>query len=156
MAVRPKRKMENNSELTLVCLCSLSIRIIKALNADELSLFSERIRFLDKKIQPGLSKLHWSTKGTASAFINDCRVHSNKVSHFWNTHTHAHTWIDSQIDSVVKSLCSSSRQNSSGLSLSRVVWISMLVQWITTDKHRWWSWSASMSSLVKLMDIAGP
>ncbi|KAI2662835.1 Dynein axonemal heavy chain 2 [Labeo rohita] len=54
-------------------------RIIKALNADELGLFSERIRFLDRKIQPGLSKLHWSTKGTSSVFINDCRVHANKV-----------------------------------------------------------------------------
>ncbi|XP_043099095.1 dynein axonemal heavy chain 2-like [Puntigrus tetrazona] len=54
-------------------------RIIKALNEDELCLFSERIRFLDRKIQPGLSKLHWSTKGTSSVFINDCRVHANKV-----------------------------------------------------------------------------
>ncbi|XP_051578639.1 dynein axonemal heavy chain 2 [Myxocyprinus asiaticus] len=54
-------------------------RIIMALNADELGLFSERIRFLDKKIKPGLSKLHWSTKETANVFINDCRVHANKV-----------------------------------------------------------------------------
>ncbi|TRY86536.1 hypothetical protein DNTS_031646 [Danionella cerebrum] len=54
-------------------------RIIKALDADELGLFSERIRFLDRKIQPGLSKLLWSTKGTSSTFINDCRVHANKV-----------------------------------------------------------------------------
>ncbi|XP_065104586.1 dynein axonemal heavy chain 2-like [Paramisgurnus dabryanus] len=54
-------------------------RIITALNAEEMGLFSERIRFLNKKFQPGLTKLHWSTKGTANVFINDCRVHANKV-----------------------------------------------------------------------------
>nr|XP_055054184.1 LOW QUALITY PROTEIN: dynein axonemal heavy chain 2 [Misgurnus anguillicaudatus] len=54
-------------------------RIITALNAEEMGLFSERIRFLNKKFQPGLTKLHWSTKGTANIFINDCRVHANKV-----------------------------------------------------------------------------
>ncbi len=87
MPVRNKMKMGGKiTELNLIYLCSLSIRIIKALNADELGLFSERIRFLDRKIQPGLSKLHWSTKGTASIFINDCRVHANKVSSFWHTH----------------------------------------------------------------------
>ncbi|XP_056602033.1 dynein axonemal heavy chain 2 isoform X3 [Triplophysa dalaica] len=54
-------------------------RIIMALNAVEMGLFSEKIRFLNKKIQPGLSKLHWSTKGAANVFINDYRVHANKV-----------------------------------------------------------------------------
>lgn len=51
-----------------------------ALSPEELGLFKERIRFLDKKIQPGLSKLLWSTKGASSFFINDCRLHASKVS----------------------------------------------------------------------------
>ncbi|XP_076145705.1 dynein axonemal heavy chain 2 [Alosa pseudoharengus] len=54
-------------------------RIILALSPEELGLFKERIRFLDKKIQPGLSKLLWSTKGASSFFINDCRLHASKV-----------------------------------------------------------------------------
>lgn len=54
-------------------------RIIAALSPDTLGLFQERIHFLDKKIQPGLSKLLWSSKGATSLFINDCRLHASKV-----------------------------------------------------------------------------
>ncbi|KAG9346625.1 hypothetical protein JZ751_006936 [Albula glossodonta] len=54
-------------------------RIISALSAEELGLFRERIRFLDKKIQPGLSKLLWSSRGASSFFINDCRLQASKV-----------------------------------------------------------------------------
>ncbi|PIO38637.1 hypothetical protein AB205_0076840, partial [Aquarana catesbeiana] len=54
-------------------------RIISALSTEERSLFRERIRFLDKKIQPGLTKLHWSSKGASSAFINDCLLHASKI-----------------------------------------------------------------------------
>ncbi|XP_072006034.1 dynein axonemal heavy chain 2 [Engystomops pustulosus] len=54
-------------------------RIIAALSPEERGLFRERIRFLDKKIQPGLTKLHWSSKGASSAFINDCLLHASKI-----------------------------------------------------------------------------
>ncbi|XP_053575482.1 dynein axonemal heavy chain 2 [Bombina bombina] len=54
-------------------------RIIDALSPAERGLFREQIRFLDKKIQPGLSKLRWSSKGVSSAFINDCLLHISKV-----------------------------------------------------------------------------
>lgn len=55
-------------------------RIIAALTAETLGLFQEHIRSLDKKIQPGLSKMLWSSKGATSLFISDCRLHANKVS----------------------------------------------------------------------------
>ncbi|KAI4898373.1 hypothetical protein NFI96_012388, partial [Prochilodus magdalenae] len=54
-------------------------RIIAALSSEELGLFRERIRFLDKKIQPGLSKLQWSSKGASNFFIGECRLHASKV-----------------------------------------------------------------------------
>ncbi|XP_043933259.1 dynein axonemal heavy chain 2 [Protopterus annectens] len=54
-------------------------RIIAALSPEERGLFRERIRFLDKKIQPGLTKLLWSSKGASSYFINECRLHASKV-----------------------------------------------------------------------------
>ncbi|KAM9407837.1 LOW QUALITY PROTEIN: dynein axonemal heavy chain 2 [Salvelinus alpinus] len=54
-------------------------RIIASLSAEELGLFRERLRFLDKKIQPGLSKLLWSSKGASSFFIKDCRLHASKI-----------------------------------------------------------------------------
>ncbi|KAM4675882.1 dynein axonemal heavy chain 2 [Discoglossus pictus] len=54
-------------------------RIIEALSPEERGLFRERIRFLDKKIQPGLTKLHWSSKGASIAFINECLLHASKV-----------------------------------------------------------------------------
>lgn len=57
-----------------------SNRVISALSPDTMGLFQERINFLDKKIQPGLSKLLWSSKGATSLFISECRLHASKVS----------------------------------------------------------------------------
>ncbi|XP_048653960.1 dynein axonemal heavy chain 2 isoform X2 [Marmota marmota marmota] len=54
-------------------------RIIAMLSEDEQALFKERIRFLDKKIHPGLKKLHWALKGASAFFITDCRIHASKV-----------------------------------------------------------------------------
>ena len=56
------------------------LRIIAALSLEERGLFRERIKFLDKKIHPGLTKLTWAAKGISDYFINDCRVHAGKVS----------------------------------------------------------------------------
>ncbi|XP_075968107.1 dynein axonemal heavy chain 2 [Anarhichas minor] len=54
-------------------------RIIGMLSPDELGLFRERIGFMNKKIQPGLTKLLWSSKGAANFFIQECLLHVNKV-----------------------------------------------------------------------------
>lgn len=54
-------------------------RIISMLSTEERGLFRERIRYLDRKIQPGLKKLHWSLKGASTVFISECRLHASKV-----------------------------------------------------------------------------
>ncbi|VFV46779.1 low quality protein: dynein heavy [Lynx pardinus] len=54
-------------------------RIIAVLSPDEQALFKERIRFLDKKIRPGLKKLHWALKGASAFFITECRIHASKL-----------------------------------------------------------------------------
>ncbi|XP_036369342.1 dynein heavy chain 2, axonemal-like [Octopus sinensis] len=54
-------------------------RIINSLNQNERGLFKERIKFLDKKISPGLSKLTWNSKGTTDSFITDCRNTAEKI-----------------------------------------------------------------------------
>ncbi|KAF1380471.1 hypothetical protein PFLUV_G00164080 [Perca fluviatilis] len=54
-------------------------RIIGMLSPDEFDLFRERIRFMDKKIQPGLTKLLWFSKGASNVFIRECLLHVDKV-----------------------------------------------------------------------------
>ncbi|XP_063098621.1 dynein axonemal heavy chain 2 isoform X6 [Cavia porcellus] len=54
-------------------------RIIAMLSPDEQALFKERIRFLDKKIHPGLKNLNWALKGASAFFITECRIHASKV-----------------------------------------------------------------------------
>ncbi|XP_066933177.1 dynein axonemal heavy chain 2-like [Clytia hemisphaerica] len=54
-------------------------RIIAILTPEERALFKERIRFLDKKIHPGLTKLSWASKGISEYYVNECRLNSNKV-----------------------------------------------------------------------------
>lgn len=55
-------------------------RIIAVLSPEERSLFKERIRSLDKKIHPGLTKLTWASKGISDYFIGECRNNCSKVS----------------------------------------------------------------------------
>ncbi|XP_052234681.1 dynein axonemal heavy chain 2-like isoform X14 [Dreissena polymorpha] len=54
-------------------------RIIAALSPEERGLFRERIRFLDKKVHPGLTKLTWASKGISDYFVTECRLNSNKI-----------------------------------------------------------------------------
>ncbi|KAM4540607.1 dynein axonemal heavy chain 2-like [Fundulus diaphanus] len=54
-------------------------RIIGMLSQDELGLFRERVRFLDRKIEPGMTKLLWLSQGASNHFINESLVHVDKV-----------------------------------------------------------------------------
>ncbi|XP_062240587.1 dynein axonemal heavy chain 2 [Platichthys flesus] len=54
-------------------------RVIATLSPDELGLFRERIHLMDMKIQPGLTKLMWLSKGPSHLFIRDCLLHVDKV-----------------------------------------------------------------------------
>lgn len=45
----------------------------------EFGLFREKFRFIDKKIEPGLNKLQWSSKEASKIFIRDCILHVDKV-----------------------------------------------------------------------------
>ncbi|TSK77047.1 Dynein heavy chain 2, axonemal [Bagarius yarrelli] len=65
-------------------------RIIAALSPETLGLFHERINFLDKQIQPGLSNLLWSSPGATSLFIGDCRIHVSKVQLMVDDYKAAH------------------------------------------------------------------
>ncbi|KAJ3123528.1 Dynein heavy chain 2, axonemal [Physocladia obscura] len=53
--------------------------ILETLSKDELLLFKERIRFLDRKINPGLTNLTWASKGITDYFVKECRRHSQDV-----------------------------------------------------------------------------
>lgn len=61
-------------------LLHVEYRIIAALSLEERGLFRERIRSLDKKIHPGLTKLTWASKGISDFFVNECRKDASKVS----------------------------------------------------------------------------
>jgi dynein heavy chain len=47
--------------------------IIECLSTEERQLFRERIRYLDKKIQPGLTQLSWASKGIKDYYVAECR-----------------------------------------------------------------------------------
>ncbi|KAG4103981.1 dynein heavy chain and region D6 of dynein motor-domain-containing protein [Neocallimastix lanati (nom. inval.)] len=58
--------------------------IIESLNDKEQSLFKERIKFLDRKIKPGLTVLTWGSKGIADYFVKECRRSSNEIQSIVN------------------------------------------------------------------------
>lgn len=49
------------------------------LSPDEMGLFQKRIYLVDKKIQPGLTKILWSSLGSSNIFTQDCVLHIDKV-----------------------------------------------------------------------------
>ena len=53
--------------------------IISNLQSRERALFRERIRSLDKKLQPGFTKLTWESDGVLEYFVVECRAHAYKV-----------------------------------------------------------------------------
>ncbi|KAI8853504.1 dynein heavy chain, N-terminal region 2-domain-containing protein [Chytridium lagenaria] len=53
--------------------------ILETLSSEEHLLFRERIRFLDRKINPGLTSLTWASKGITDYFVKECRRHAHDV-----------------------------------------------------------------------------
>lgn len=53
-------------------------RIVSSLQPKERALFKERIKSLDKKIRPGMTKLTWASPGI-QLFVADCRLHAQQV-----------------------------------------------------------------------------
>ena len=47
--------------------------ILEGLTREEQALFRERIKFLDRKINPGLTSLSWASKGVNEYFVKECR-----------------------------------------------------------------------------------
>ncbi|MEQ2167671.1 hypothetical protein GOODEAATRI_006510 [Goodea atripinnis] len=50
-------------------------KIVGMLSPDELGLFRQRVRFIDRKMEPGMTKLLWLSHGASNHFINDCLLH---------------------------------------------------------------------------------
>mmetsp|Transcript_14527 Transcript_14527/g.44826 ORF Transcript_14527/g.44826 Transcript_14527/m.44826 type:complete len:398 (-) Transcript_14527:11342-12535(-) len=54
-------------------------RILCDLAAEERRLFSDHLRKLDKRINQGLQKLTWATKGVVEHYVKDCCAHCSEV-----------------------------------------------------------------------------
>ena len=70
--------------------------IISNLQPKERALFKERIRSLDKKLQPGYTKLTWESEGVLEYFVVECRTHAYKVLTLINNykvHVHVHVHV---------------------------------------------------------------
>ncbi|CAN9505279.1 unnamed protein product [Ophioblennius macclurei] len=67
--------------------------IIDALSAEELGLFREKIRLLDRKILPGVTKFQWLFKGESDVFVRDCLLHVGKVQVIVDSYKESHQSI---------------------------------------------------------------
>lgn len=63
-------------------------KILHALDAEERKLFAERIRYLDKRITPGVVKLNWTSgKQLLDYFVKEARKHCKEVEGCARTRT---------------------------------------------------------------------
>ncbi|EGF78014.1 hypothetical protein BATDEDRAFT_91203 [Batrachochytrium dendrobatidis JAM81] len=53
--------------------------IMETITPEQHWIFKERIRFLDRKINPGVTSLTWASKGISEFFVKECRRHSHDV-----------------------------------------------------------------------------
>ncbi|KAJ3056563.1 Dynein heavy chain 2, axonemal [Rhizophlyctis rosea] len=73
-----KEELRNLRENVLLVIRDYNT-ILEVLSPEEVYLFRERIRFLDRKINPGLTSLTWASKGITDYFVKECRRHSHDV-----------------------------------------------------------------------------
>ena len=67
-------------------------------------LFKERIKVLDKKVQPGLTRLNWSQNSFSDFYIGDCRVHASKVMAIVTEYKQANQQIAQKCRQISESL----------------------------------------------------
>jgi len=67
-------------------------RIIDSLAPAEQALFKERVKMLDRKVQPGLTRLTWGAD-VSDSYIKDCRQAANKVQDLTNDYKQANIKI---------------------------------------------------------------
>lgn len=73
-----KEEIINTRENVLTIVLDYN-RIIGSLSREERGLFKERIKNLDKRIQPGFNKLTWTKAQAAEEFISTCRRHASEL-----------------------------------------------------------------------------
>jgi dynein heavy chain len=54
-------------------------RIVASLSREERGMFKERIKNLDKRIQPGFNKLTWTKPSACEEFSTTCRRHASEL-----------------------------------------------------------------------------
>jgi dynein heavy chain len=77
-AFTKKEEIRSTREYVLTIVLDYN-RIISSLSKEERGLFKERIKNLDKKIQPGFNKLTWTKSSAAEEFIITCRKHASEL-----------------------------------------------------------------------------
>ena len=77
-AFTKKEEIKNTRENVLTIVLDYN-RIIATLSQEERGLFKERIKNLDKRIQPGFNKLTWTKAQAAEEFITTCRRHASEL-----------------------------------------------------------------------------
>lgn len=78
--------------------------IIETLSTQEAQLFKERIKFLDRKINPGLTNLTWASKGVTEFFIKECRRHSHDIQKMVTDFVDSDTLLSHMCDSIAYTL----------------------------------------------------
>ncbi|KAI8894261.1 dynein heavy chain and region D6 of dynein motor-domain-containing protein [Globomyces pollinis-pini] len=78
--------------------------ICETLSRLEHNLFKERIRFLDRKINPGLTSLTWDSKGITDFYIKECRRHITDVQKIVNEFLQCDTSIQNTCVTISQSL----------------------------------------------------
>ena len=84
--------------------------IVETLSIEEQNLFKERIRFLDRKINPGLTNLTWASKGITEYFIKDCRKFSHDVQNIVSDFSDSNVKIQKYCNAMAEMLLCSIEQ----------------------------------------------
>ncbi|CCW65070.1 unnamed protein product [Phytomonas sp. EM1] len=85
---------------------------------EELRLFTLRLRFLESKYQPGLTKLWWNSPGIVEYYVRECRTQTERVQSIVDDYKHTLIFVDHYCRAIADTLSVSfERKKTSTLSV---------------------------------------
>ncbi|XP_067132954.1 dynein axonemal heavy chain 2-like [Centruroides vittatus] len=76
--------------------------ILLMLSPEEKGLFSQKIKFLDRKINPGITRLTWLTTDVLNYFVTDCKDNCSNVKKTVDKYKQCNTVISNHLQNLSK------------------------------------------------------
>ncbi|RNF10287.1 1-beta dynein [Trypanosoma rangeli] len=87
---------------------SLAVRahnnVVLSLTKEECRLFAQRLRFLESKYMPGMSRLWWNSQGIVEYFVRECHQQAERVQHIVDEFKYSIEYVDHHCKAIANTV----------------------------------------------------